>query len=102
MKRAVPITPRGLLAIAGNAMAIPALAVISIQLIIWCIPGCDPVPYSTTGCVVLGHDAGAALLLGVMGGIYVTLALALLVSAPLVIAAAILALRRRGSTGKVS
>jgi hypothetical protein len=95
------MSPRTLLVIAANATAWPAIAMFASQLIIWAIPGCDPSPYATEGCVLLGLEVGAALLIGVLGGIYLTVAMAVLVSAPLTIAAAAWHLIRRKPTCNV-
>jgi hypothetical protein len=96
------MSPRTLLAIAANATAWPAIVMFASQFVIWAIPGCDPNPYAIEGCVLLGFEAGAPLLMGVLGGMYLTAAMAILVSAPLTVAAAAWYLIRRKPNGKVA
>ena len=94
--------PRTLLVIAANAVALPVITVVICQLMVWAIPGCDPSPYATEGCQLLGIELGAPLVLGLMGGLYLAVVMAVFVSAPLVVSAAVWHLIRRNSTGKVA
>ena len=96
------ITPRTLLVIAANAVALPTIAMFISQLLVWAIPGCDPSPYATDGCNLLGIELDVPQVLGLMGCWYLALSMAVFVSVPLIVSATVWHLIRRNSTGKVA
>jgi hypothetical protein len=93
------LTPRLLARVAIWAFILPCIVALTSQLLIWLIPGCNPNPYSAVGCVVLSHSLAAPLLVGLMGGTYTAVVLAVVVSLPLSVVAFFWSRRARSRGG---
>ena len=96
------LTPRTLVNAAWIAIVAPAAMGIVSQLIILAIPGCDPSPYATEGCVVAGQEIGGYLAAGLLIGPFLAVAAAGLISTPLLVASVAWSWIRRRSLGKAS
>ena len=94
------IRPRSLLNIAGISIALPAVIMFTSQVIIWLIPGCSPGAYGAEGCVVAGYETAPYLVVGSVGGMFLTAAAAAFVALPLLTAASIWSLFRYKSRAR--
>jgi len=77
------ITPRTLQKTAFVSGSIPFAISLLAHLIIWCIPGCNPNPYSLGQCTVGTINWASFLLIAGLGGFYLGILVCIFISIPL-------------------
>jgi len=94
----VRFSPQRLRGLAVWLFVIPSAVALAAQLVIWCIPGCNPNPYALGECLVGAVNVAQPLLILLLGGAFAAAILGVLVAVPMFLLADGLSawLKRRG------